>query len=119
MAGASRETPPLLGQDAFGYYQTFSKNISDFLLAHGIEISLPKGVLQGIKCWFVKLSDGTHLHVYAEATSEQNAACDQCRIIGKLASLFREIFHQLQPILGDHILINILSFPLQAGALTP
>jgi hypothetical protein len=101
----SRESPPLLGEDAFGYYQTFSKNISDFLSAHGSEVALPKGALQGIRCWFINLSDGAHLHVYAETVSEQNATCDQCRIIGTRASVFREVFDQLQPILGDHILI--------------
>lgn len=76
------ETPPLLAEEALRYYQTFSKNISDFLDTHGIEVTLPKGALQGIKCWFVILSDGAHLHVYAETISEQSATCDQCRIIG-------------------------------------
>lgn len=113
------ETPPLLAEEALKYYQTFSKNISDFLDTHGIEVTLPKGALQGIKCWFVILSDGAHLHVYAETISEQSATCDQCRIIGKRASYFRELFDQLQSILGDHFLINLNLFPLQAGALTP
>jgi len=112
------ETTPLLGKEAFGYYQTFSKNISDFLNVHGTEVTLPKGALQGIRCWFVSLSDDAHLHVYAETISEQSATCDQCRIIGKQAKLFRGLF-QLQPILCDHLLINLHKFLLQAGALTP
>lgn len=102
------EPPPLLGEEAFGYYQTFSKNISDFLNASGTEVSVPK--LQGIRCWFVNLSDGAHLHVYAETITEQSAACDQCRIIGKRTRLFRQLFDQLCPILVDHFLIMLYSF---------
>jgi hypothetical protein len=100
--------PPLLGEEAFSYYQTFSKNICDFLNAHGTEVSLPK--LQGIRCWFVILSDGAHLHVYAETISDQSATCDQCRIIGKRATSFRQPFDWLLPILGDHFLIILNLF---------
>jgi len=89
------ETLPLLGEEAFGYYQTFSKNISDFLNARGIEVTLPKGALQGIKCWFVTLSDDTHLHVYAETISEQSATCDQCRIIGKRDCTFLRVIRSV------------------------
>ena len=86
------ETPLLLGEDAFGYYQTFSRKISDFLREEGTEVTHPK--LQGIKCWFVNLSDGARLHVYAETIAEHAAICDQCRIIGKRKHLFRYFFLQ-------------------------
>lgn len=99
------ETPsPLLGEDAFGYYQTFSKNIVDFLDAHGTEVTLPK--LQGIRCWIIILNDGAHLHVYAETIAEQSATCDQCRIIGKRTHHIRYVFHHLLPNLVDHFLIT-------------
>ena len=71
---------PLLGLEAFGYWKSFSKNILDFLAAQGTEVQLPE--LPSIRCWFVILSDGARLHIYAEQVSEESATCDQCRIIG-------------------------------------
>ena len=70
----------LLSPEAFGYYESFSRNISNFLATRGQEVQLSE--LPKIKCWLVPLSDGAHLHIYAEQIYEGNSSCDQCRIIG-------------------------------------
>ena len=71
---------PLLSPEAFGFNQSFSVNIKDFLASSGVAVPLPN--LPHIECWFIPLNDGAHLHVYAEQINTQNASCDQCRIIG-------------------------------------
>lgn len=61
------------------FYDSFQRNIVDFVNASGKEVQLPIDLL---RCWFVSLNDGTHLHIYAETMSKENYSCDQCRIIG-------------------------------------
>lgn len=76
VAGPGRA--PLLDFSSFEYYDSFHKNVQNFLLTRGAGFSLPGG----LKGWLIPLICGGHLHVYEEQIGESNCICDQCRIIG-------------------------------------
>jgi hypothetical protein len=73
---------PLLAPGLWVYSGSFRENVKAFLESQGREVAL---AVPHTRCWFVSLSDGTQLQVYAEEVQKETVVCDQCRIIGECA----------------------------------